>query len=103
MHMLELTWEEWESIIQYDLGPILEDCTYLSPQAKLQAIEDWWSKNWKFILKACLEWKQYRQAIQEEDRLSDQWFAVIYVLQRLKIWNPYCKWIEHLLDWLCGL
>lgn len=48
--------KDFEKIAEYDLGgQILEDCTYLSHESTLEAVEAWWKRNGDFIMEACLE------------------------------------------------
>jgi len=39
----------------------------------------------------------------EEPKLSVRWWAVIHVMQRLHVFKPYLKFVEYLLDRLCGI
>ena len=41
--------------------------------------------------------------IKEESEISDRWWAVIHVMSQLYIFKPYLKFVEYLLDRLCGL
>ena len=39
----------------------------------------------------------------EGEKISDRWWAVIRVMQRLHVFKPYLKFVEYLLDRLCGI
>ena len=38
-----------------------------------------------------------------DEKISDRWWAVIHVMTRLHLFKPYLKFVEYLLDRLCGL
>lgn len=46
--------EDWEKVQQYDLGAILEDCTFLSHESLISAIEGWWKRFGQEILEGML-------------------------------------------------
>lgn len=47
-----LNMENWEKVMDSDLSTILDDCTYLSPEKRLEAVSNWWKVREKDILKA---------------------------------------------------
>ena len=52
----DLPMEEFEKIAVYDLGgQVLNDCTYLSSKAVVEAVELWWKRSEGFIMDAVLE------------------------------------------------
>lgn len=50
----EISREDWEKVQEYDLSNILDDCTYMSHEEQLKAVEAWWKEYGNFILRACL-------------------------------------------------
>jgi len=40
---------------------------------------------------------------EEETKINDRWWAVIRVMSQLRVFKPYLKFVEYLLDRLCGL